>query len=121
MYSMDNNILVTILIPNLCEYDYVWILGPKSFRVLGLSDSQMQTSIILLINEYGASIINIHSVATVKIEQSDDDSFVLLDSDGDVYIVVDFFVIPHFSYKIKTSNSVLVFVDVDKFLTINRT
>ena len=56
MYSMDIDILETILIPkNMCEDGYVWILGPWSFRVIGRSNSQMQASIVLLTNESNAS------------------------------------------------------------------
>ena len=41
----------------------------------------MQTFIVLLTNEYSASTINVPSMTTVKIEPSDNNIFVLLDSD----------------------------------------
>ena len=114
-YSMNGDILETILIPkNICEYGYVWILGPESFRVIRLLDLLMQASTVLLINEYGASIVNVPCMATVKIEPKKDDVLVLLDSDEDVCLVVDLSDISHFPYKTKPSNPVLVFVDVDR-------
>jgi hypothetical protein len=68
----------------------------------------------LLTNEFGASIINVPSMTIVKIEPNDDDVFVLLDSDEEVYHVVDLSNTSHFPSKIKSSNPVLVSVDVDK-------
>ena len=115
MYSMNDDILETILIPkNIYQDGYVWILAPGSFRVIGLSDSQMQASTVLLTNKYGASTVNMPTVATVKIEPSDNDVLVLLDSDEDVCHVVDLSDTSHFPYKPRSSNLVLVSVDVDK-------
>ena len=115
MYSMDGDILETILISNkICQDGYVWILGPCSFKVIRFSDSQRQASITLLTNEFSASTVNVPTVNTVKIESSDDDVLVLLDSDEDVCHVVDLSDISHFLYKPRSSNPVLVFVDVDK-------
>ena len=57
---------------------YVWILGPGSFRVIGLPDSLMQASTVLLTNEFGASTINVPSMGTIKIEPKEDDVIVLL-------------------------------------------
>ena len=83
-YLRDN------LIPkNLCQDGYVWILGTWSVRVIGLSDTQIRTSTILLTNESGGSIVNVLIVPTVKIEPSVNDVLVLLDSDENVYLVVD--------------------------------
>jgi hypothetical protein len=80
MYFTNGDILETILIPkNICQDDYVWILGPRSFRVIGLIDFQMQASTVLLTNESDASTVNVPSMETVKIEPSDDDVLVLLD------------------------------------------
>ena len=50
----------------------------------------------------------------VKIEPSDDDVLVLLDSGEEVCLVVNHFDTSLFSYKTKPSNTVLVFVDIDK-------
>ena len=74
----------------------------------------MQASTVLLTNEYSASNVNVSSMATVKIQPSDDDVFVLLDSDEKVCHVVDLSDTSFFPYKTKSSNPVLVFVDVDK-------
>ena len=42
MYSTNGDILKTILIPkNIFQDDYVWILGPESFRIMGLTDFQI--------------------------------------------------------------------------------
>jgi hypothetical protein len=68
----------------------------------------------LLINESGASTVNVHSMATVKIEPTNDDVLVLLDLDEEVCFVVDLSNTFPFPYKTKSSNPVLVFVDVDK-------
>ena len=115
MYSPNGDILETILIPkNMCQDGYVWILGPGSFRVIGLPDSQMQASTVLLTNESGASTVNVHSIVTVKIEPSEDDVLVLLDSDEDVCPIVDLFDTSHFLHKTKPLNPVLVSVDVDR-------
>jgi hypothetical protein len=71
----------------------------------------MQASIVLLTNESSASTIN---VPTVKIEPSDDDVLVLLDSDEYVSPVVDLSDTSFFPYKPRSPNPVLVSMDVDK-------
>jgi hypothetical protein len=45
----------------------MWILGSGSFRVVGHSEAQMQASTVTLTNESGTSIVQISSVATVKL------------------------------------------------------
>jgi hypothetical protein len=105
MYGMNGDILETILIPKTnCQDGYVWILGPGSFLVIGLSDSQMQTSTVLLTNEYGASAVNVPTVPTVKIEPSDNNVLLLLDSDEDVSPVVDLSDTSPFPYKPRSPN-----------------
>jgi hypothetical protein len=80
MYFTNGDILETILISkNICQDGYVWILGPRLFRVIGLIDFQMQASTVLLTNESDASTVNVPSMETFKIEPSDDDVLVLLD------------------------------------------
>ena len=74
----------------------------------------MQTSTILLINESGASYVNVHCMAIVKIKSSDNDVLMLLDSDEDVCHGVDISYTSYFLYKTKSSNPGLVSVDVDK-------
>ena len=116
-YFMNGDILETILIPKImCQNGYFWILNPESFRIIGLPDSRMQASIILLTNEYGASTINVPSVATVNIEPSDNVVLVLLVLDEDVCHIVNFFDTSQFLYNTKPSDPVLVFVDIDKTL-----
>jgi hypothetical protein len=40
MYSTDGEVYETILVQkNRTEVDFMWILGPGSFRVIGLSES----------------------------------------------------------------------------------
>ena len=49
----------------------------------------MQTSTVLLINEFGASNVNISSMTPVKIEPRGHDVLVLLDLDEDVCHIVE--------------------------------
>lgn len=56
---------------------------------MGLSDSQMQVSIIILTNESGTSIVQIPSVTTVKLELTDDSVLVLSDSEDDICVAVN--------------------------------
>ena len=67
MYSTNGDILETSLIlKNMSKDGYVWILGPRSFRIIGLTDSQMQASTVLLTNEFGAFFVNMPSMATCQ-------------------------------------------------------
>ena len=68
-------------------------------------------STILLTNEYGASTVNVPSMATVKIEPSDDDVLVLLNADENACSVVDLFDTLHSFYKTKHSNPVFLVFD----------
>ena len=69
MYSADGEVYETILIPkNKTDVGFMWILGPGSFRLIGLSKSQMQVSTVILTNESGTSTIQIPSIAPVKVE-----------------------------------------------------
>ena len=52
----------------------------------------------------------------VNIKPSDNNIFVLLDLDEDIYIVIDVFDTSYFSNKIKIFNPNLVYLDVDKIL-----
>ena len=69
----------------------MWSLGPGSYRVMGLSDSQMQASTVILTNESRTSTVQVPSVVTVKLEPTDDSVIVLLDSEDDICVVVDLF------------------------------
>jgi hypothetical protein len=74
----------------------------------------MQASTVLLTNESGASTVNVPSMANVKIEATNNDVLVLLDSDDEVCPVVDLSDTSYFLDKTKSSNPILVSVDVDK-------
>lgn len=53
MHPLDIDILETILMQkNKNEEGHYWILGPRLFRVLGLSNSQMHASNVVLTNEF---------------------------------------------------------------------
>jgi hypothetical protein len=85
MYSADGEVYETILVQkNRTEVGFMWILGPGSFRVIGLSESQMQASTVILTNESGASTVQILSIAHVKVEPLDDSVFILSDSEDDI-------------------------------------
>ena len=81
----------------------------------------MQASIVVSKNKSGESTINVSSVANIKIEPIDEDILVILDSEDDVYLIIDLSNTSFFAYRTKTSNSVLVFVDVDKPLKVCNT
>lgn len=74
---------------NTSDCGAMWILGLGSFRVIGLSKSQMQAFIMFLTNESSISTIQIHGVATIKLEPNEDDVFVLFNSKDDVCKDVD--------------------------------
>ena len=67
----------------------MWILGPGSFRVIGLSESQIQASIVMLTNESGTSIVKNLFITPVKLEPINDSVFVLSDSENDICASVD--------------------------------
>ena len=75
----------------------------------------------MLTNEFGAYTVNVSSMDTVKIEPSDDDVFVLLESNEEVCHVVDLSDTSFFSYKTKSSNPVWTLWILIKPLTIRRT
>jgi hypothetical protein len=90
MYSPDGEVYKTILVQkNRTDVGFMWILGPGSFRVIGLSESQMQASTILLTNESGTYTVQIPSIAPVKVEPLDDSVFVLSDSEDNICASVD--------------------------------
>ena len=67
----------------------MWILGPGSSRVIGLFESHMQASTIMLTNESSTSTVQIPYVAHVKLEPTDDSVLVLSDSKDDICAFVD--------------------------------
>jgi len=100
MYSTVGEVYETILVQkNRTEHGSMWILGAGSFRVIGLSESQMQASTVILTNESGTSTVQIPSVATVKLEPSDDSVFVLSDSEDDICAAVDLSDVSPFPFR----------------------
>jgi hypothetical protein len=90
MYSTDGEVYETILVQkNRTKVGFRWNLGPGSYRVIGLSESQMQASTVILTNESGTSTVQIPSTAHVKVEPIDDRVFVLSDSEDDICTSVD--------------------------------
>ena len=67
----------------------MWILRPVSFRVIGLFESQMQATTIILTNESGTSTVKISSAATIKLESTDDNVFVLSYSKDDICAYIE--------------------------------
>ena len=58
MYYVDGEVYEMILVQkNRFDVRSMWILGPGSLRVIGLSESQMQASTIILTNESGTSTV----------------------------------------------------------------
>ena len=52
MYNVDSDISKSILMQkNKSEDGHIWSWGVRLFRIIGLSDSQMQASIVTLTNE----------------------------------------------------------------------
>ena len=78
MYFADGQVCEPILIQkNRIEDGSMWVLGPNSFRVIGLSESQMQASTLILTNQSGASKIQMPNIANVKLEPNENTVFVL--------------------------------------------
>jgi hypothetical protein len=84
---------------NKIEVGFMWILGLGSFRVVGIFESQMQALTVILTNEFGTSIVQIISIATVKLEVIDDNVVVLLDFEDDICAFVDLSNTLSFSFK----------------------
>jgi hypothetical protein len=90
MYSADREMYETILVPkNRTDVGFMCILGLGSFRVIGLSESHIQDSTVILTNEYGTSTVQILSIAHIKVEPLDDSMVVLSDSEDDICASVD--------------------------------
>ena len=60
---------------------YIWAIGHF--------DSKMQGSTIILTNKSSTSTIQIPHFAIVKLEPSDDDVFILLDCNDEVFLVIE--------------------------------
>ena len=90
MYSADGDVYEMILVQkNRTEVGFMWNLGPGSYRVIGLSESQMQASTVILTNESGTSTVQIPSTTHVKVEPIDDRVLLLSDSEDDICASVD--------------------------------
>ena len=89
MYSADGEVYETVLVKkNRTEVGFMWILRRGSFRMIGLSESQIQASTVILTNESGTSTVQIPYVAPVKLEPTIDHVFVLSDSEDDIFASV---------------------------------
>ena len=65
MYYVDGQVCKIILVQkNRIEDGSMWILGPGSFKVIRLFESQIQASIVVSTNQYGTST----NVANIKLE-----------------------------------------------------
>ena len=116
MYSANGEVYETILVQkNKTEIAFMWILGPSSFKVICLSESQMQASTIILTNASGASTVQIPFVALVKLEPTHDNMFVLSDSKVDICASVDLSNTSLFPFKSLHSTSSQFSIHVAKF------
>ena len=101
IYSADGEVYETVLVQkNRTKVGFMWILGPGSFRVIGISEFQMQVSTVILKNKSRTSTVQIPFVATVKLEPTDDNVFVLSDSEDDICASVDLSNALSFLFKI---------------------
>ena len=101
MYYVDGDILETILLQKTMNEDgHCWILGPKSFGGKCISNSQIQSSIIVLTNNSCTSIVQIPILFNVEIELNEDIVLLLSYSNDNVCHVVDLFDTSVFSLKI---------------------
>jgi hypothetical protein len=90
IYFADGDVYEMIFVQkNRTEVGFMWNLGPGSYRVIGLSESQMQAFTVILTNESGTSTVQIPSTAHVKVEPIDDRVFLLSDSEDDICASVD--------------------------------
>ena len=100
MFSADGQVCETILVQkNRTDDGSMWILGPGSFRVIGLSESQMQASTVVLTNQSGASTVQMPNVPTVKLEPDDNIVCLLSDSDDHICATVDLSDTSSFPFK----------------------
>jgi hypothetical protein len=104
IYSVGGEVSRTILMQkNRSEGGSMWSLGPGSYRVMGLFDSHMQASTVILTNESGTSTVQVPSIVTVKLEPTDDSVIVLSDSEDDICAAVDLSDTSPFSFRSKDS------------------
>ena len=90
IYSVDGQVCETIMIQkNRTDDGSMWILRPSSFRLIGLSESQMQASTVVLTNQYGASTIQMPNVANAKLEPNDNTVCILSDSNHNICAAID--------------------------------
>ena len=90
MFSADGQVCETIMIQkNTTDDGSMWILGPSSFKIIGLSESQMQASTVVLTNQSGTSTIQMSNVANVNLEPNDNTVCLLLEFDDNICATVD--------------------------------
>lgn len=66
-----------------------WTLEPCCFKVIGLSESQMQAVTMMLTNKSCTFIVHIPIISTLKLEPHDDNVFKLFDYDEDLCPTLD--------------------------------
>ena len=119
IYAADEEVYETILVQkNRIEVDFMWISGPGLFRMIGLSESQMQASTVILTNESGTSIIQILCVAPIKLEHDDDIVLVLSSSEDDICPSVDLSNISPIPFKSVHSTPSQLHVYVENYHTV---
>ena len=85
MYYADGEVYETMLVQKTkIEVGFMWILGLGSFKVIGLSESQIQASIVILTNKSSTSTVLIFFLLPVELDSTDENMFVLLDSKDDI-------------------------------------
>ena len=90
IFSADGQVCETILIQNnRADHDLMWILRHDSFRVIGLSESQMQASTVVLANQSSTSTIQMPNVANVELEPVDNTLCILLYYDDNICTTVN--------------------------------
>ena len=114
MYSADGEVYETILVQkNRTEGGFMWILGPDSFRVIGLFESQMQASTIILTKKSDTSTVQIPSIAHVKLEPTDHNVVSYLEND--ICASVDISITSSFPFRSIHSTSSQLPIHVSKF------
>ena len=92
MYYVDGDILEIILLQKTINEDgHFWILCPGSLRVLGVSDTHVQSSTTVLTNISCMSTVKLPLLFHVKFEPTENSIFLLSDADDDVCPTVDLF------------------------------
>ena len=76
IYFVDSDILKIIFLQKTMNEDaYFWILGPGSFKIIGIYDSHVQSSTVVLTNNFWTSIVQVPILSKVKIKPSENTVF----------------------------------------------